>query len=88
MVVDFISQYSGSDGMKVPLHHCPIQRDARKNSQDGYTSMPVITVPLSFSEPPDVCERSTIGPVGAIDFVWESGVVQLLFEKGKCLVAI
>ena len=50
--------------------------------------MPVITVPLSFSEPPDVCERSTIGPVGAIDFVWESGVVQLLFEKGKCLVAI
>jgi hypothetical protein len=38
-------------------------------------STPVITVPPSFGEPPDVCERSAIGPVGVIDVVWESGAV-------------
>ena len=47
---------------------------------------PVITVPPSFSEPSDVCERSTVGPLGVIDFVWESGVVQLSLEKGKCVL--
>ena len=49
-------------------------------------STPVITVPPSFGEPPDVCERRTVGPVGVIDFVWELGVVQLSLEKGKCLL--
>ena len=49
-------------------------------------STPVIPVPPSFGKPPDVCERSTVGPLGVIDFVWESGVVQLSLEKGKCLL--
>jgi hypothetical protein len=49
-------------------------------------STSVITVPPSFGKPPDVCERNTVGPVGVIDFVWESGVVQLSLEKGKCLL--
>jgi len=47
---------------------------------------PVITVSPSFGEPPDVCERSTVGPLGVIDFVWESGVVQLSLEKEKCVL--
>jgi hypothetical protein len=47
---------------------------------------PVITVPPSFGEALDVCERSTVGPVGVIDFVWEPGVVQLSLEKGKVLL--
>ena len=47
---------------------------------------PVIAVPPSFGEPLDVCERSTVGPLGVIDFVWESGVVQLSLEKRKCLL--
>ena len=47
---------------------------------------PVITVPPSLGEPPDVCERSPVGPLGVIDFVWESGVIQLSLEKGKCLL--
>jgi len=34
---------------------------------------PIITIPPSFGEPPDFCERSTVGPLGVIDFVWESG---------------
>ena len=49
-------------------------------------STPVITVPPSFGEPLDVCARRTVGPVGVIDFVWESGVVKFSLEKGKCVL--
>jgi hypothetical protein len=49
-------------------------------------STPVITIPPSFGEPLDVCERRTVGPVGVNDFVWESGVVKLSLEKGKVLL--
>jgi hypothetical protein len=71
--------------MKVLLHHCPIQQDSRKILRTD-TGMPVVTIPPSFSEPPDVCKRSTVGPLGVIDFIWESGVIQLLLQKGKCLL--
>ena len=47
---------------------------------------PIITGPPSFGEPPDVCERSTVVPLGILDFVWESGVIQLSLEKGKFLL--
>ena len=49
-------------------------------------SAPVITVPPSFGQPPCVRERSTVGPVRVINFVWETGVVELSFEKGKLLL--
>ena len=47
---------------------------------------PVITVPPPFGEPPDVCQRNTVGPLGVIYFVWKAGVVQLSLEEGKCLL--
>src|SRR5712691_7460353 len=49
-------------------------------------SAPVISVPPSFGEPPDVCERNTIRPVGVADFIRKSGVVKLSAKNGKRLV--
>jgi hypothetical protein len=47
---------------------------------------PIISVPPSFYEPPYVCERGTVGPLGVVDFVRKSGIVQLSLEKGKRLL--
>jgi hypothetical protein len=47
---------------------------------------PIITVPPSYGESPDVWERSTVGPFGIAYFVWKSRVIELSLEKGKCLL--